>query len=117
MVRIMWKKYGRVAVYIDNANIIHSPSRLGWYIGLQKLSLFFKRSKAAAEMALWPVIGELHSTTIAFKMGLTNTDSGAFQSVYPESWFEEIQFTVNVDEQSYFFPNLRFGCSLLWIKS
>jgi hypothetical protein len=44
MEKIKWEEYGRIAVYIDNANIIHSPPKLGWYISLEKLSNFFKSS-------------------------------------------------------------------------
>ncbi len=44
MEKIKWEEYGRIAVYIDNANIIHSPRELGWYISLEKLSNFFKSS-------------------------------------------------------------------------
>jgi len=58
MENIKWEEYGRIAVYIDNANIIHSPPRLGWYIGLEKLNNFFKNSGNLQLIKLFDAIPE-----------------------------------------------------------
>lgn len=41
MKKIDFKKYGRVMVFIDNANIIHSLSTLGWRLDHKKLKKYF----------------------------------------------------------------------------
>lgn len=58
MKKIIWSKYKRIAVYIDNANLIHSPSYLGWYIGLENISKFFKKSKKLQAVRLFDSIPE-----------------------------------------------------------
>jgi len=58
MKRINWKKYGRIAVYIDNGNIIHSPPKLGWYPSLQKISELFHKSPGFQAIRLFDTIPE-----------------------------------------------------------
>lgn len=58
MQKIKWEGYRRIAVYIDNANIIHSPRELGWYISLEKLSNFFKSSGNLQLIKLFDAIPE-----------------------------------------------------------
>lgn len=62
MIEIDWKQFGRVAVYIDNANLIHSPSKIGWKVGLEKLSVFFKSSGSLVDIKLFdsiPLVADL----------------------------------------------------------
>ncbi|MDP2812424.1 MAG: NYN domain-containing protein [bacterium] len=41
---INWSEYGRIAVYIDVANIIYCLRDLGWRIDYKKLQLYFKKN-------------------------------------------------------------------------
>lgn len=41
--RINWKNYGRVAVFVDVANVIYSLKDLGWKIDYKKLQQYFKK--------------------------------------------------------------------------
>jgi uncharacterized LabA/DUF88 family protein len=47
-----------MAVYIDNANLIHSPRYLGWCVGLKNISNFFKKSKKLQAIRLFDSIPE-----------------------------------------------------------
>ncbi len=62
MEKIDWKQYGRIVVYIDNANLIHSPSEIGWKVGLEKLALFFRSSASLVDIKLFdsiPLVADL----------------------------------------------------------
>lgn len=56
MKSINWKLYGKISVYIDNANLIHSPKKIGWFVGLENIANFFKRSQKLVEVKLFDSI-------------------------------------------------------------
>jgi uncharacterized LabA/DUF88 family protein len=39
---IKWSEYGRIAVFIDVANVIYSLKDLGWRIDYKRLQQYFK---------------------------------------------------------------------------
>ena len=41
---IDWRQYGRIAVFIDVANVIYSLRDLGWRIDYKKLQKYFKNN-------------------------------------------------------------------------
>lgn len=53
---VNWRKYGKISVYIDNANLIHSPKEIGWFVGLKNLADFFKKSNKIVEIKLFDSI-------------------------------------------------------------
>ena len=53
---IKWKQYGKISAYIDNANLIHSPKEIGWFVGLENIANFFKQSHKLVEVKLFDSI-------------------------------------------------------------
>lgn len=52
-VKIGWKKYGRLLVLIDNANIIHAFSTLGFKLDHRKFKEYFKKRGKLVEIYLY----------------------------------------------------------------
>lgn len=48
-----WKKYGRILVFIDNANIIHTLSTLDWKLDHKKLKNYFEKYARLKEVYLY----------------------------------------------------------------
>ena len=48
--KINWKQYGRVAVFIDVANVIYSLKKLGWRIDYKKLQEYFRKESKLADI-------------------------------------------------------------------
>lgn len=48
--KINWKQYGRVAVFIDVANVIYSLKKLCWRIDYKKLQEYFRKNSKLADI-------------------------------------------------------------------
>ena len=49
---IDWRQYGRIAVFIDVANVIYSLRDLGWRIDYKKLQKYFKNNVKLVDTGL-----------------------------------------------------------------
>jgi uncharacterized LabA/DUF88 family protein len=47
---VNWSEYGRIAVYIDVANVIYCLKDLGWRIDYKKLQLYFKKNSKLVDI-------------------------------------------------------------------
>jgi uncharacterized LabA/DUF88 family protein len=71
-----WKRYGRVVVLIDNANIIHALSTLGWKLDHRKLKDYFAKQTKLQGIYLYSAFIKTHMTQQSFlemlsRMGYT----------------------------------------------
>ncbi len=48
--QINWQNYGRIAVFIDVANVVYSLKDLGWRIDYKKLQQYFKNHSKLADI-------------------------------------------------------------------
>ena len=66
--KFLWKDWGRVAVYIDNANLIHSASDLGWFLNFQKfLNFFRKNAKKFVEIRFYDAVDKNNKKQAGFQ--------------------------------------------------
>ena len=77
MIKVRWSRYKRIAVYIDNANIIHAPPYLEWFIDFEKLARYFNRAEDLVQVRLFDSIPEKEDLDLLLgrtRNGMTKKD-------------------------------------------
>lgn len=64
--KIKWKELGRVMIFIDSANIIHSCKDLGWKIGYKALQKYFQKNTDFVDIYFYSATETTNSKQNAF---------------------------------------------------
>lgn len=64
--KIKWRELGRVIVFIDSANIIHSCKTLGWKIGYKALQKYFQQNTNLVDIYFYSATETTNSKQNAF---------------------------------------------------
>ena len=64
--KIEWNKLGKVMVFVDSANIIHSCNDLGWKIGYKALQKYFQQNTKLVDIYFYSATESANSKQNAF---------------------------------------------------